>query len=61
MFLWLKLPNVSDTFKMITERARAKEVLFVPGNAFMPDDTAPSQHVRASYSIVSADDMDTVQ
>ncbi|XP_046566764.1 kynurenine/alpha-aminoadipate aminotransferase, mitochondrial-like isoform X2 [Haliotis rubra] len=58
MFLWLKLPGISDTFKMISEKAREKEVLFVPGNAFMPDDTAPCQYVRASYSLVSAEDMD---
>ncbi|KAL3868764.1 hypothetical protein ACJMK2_041529 [Sinanodonta woodiana] len=57
MFLWLKL-NVPDTFKMITVKAREKDVLFVPGNAFMLDDQAPSQYVRAAYSVCTAEQMD---
>lgn len=57
MFLWLKV-NVPDTYKMITVKARAKEVLFVPGNAFQIDDSLPCQFIRASYSLCSAEDMD---
>ncbi|KAL5022207.1 hypothetical protein ScPMuIL_001362 [Solemya velum] len=58
MFLWLKLLNVEDSFRMITVKAPEKEVLFVPGSAFMVDDTKPCPFVRASYSNVTAEQMD---
>ncbi|KAL4236869.1 hypothetical protein ACF0H5_005254 [Mactra antiquata] len=57
MFLWLKL-NVPDTFELITVKAREKEVLFVPGNAFQIDGSKPCQYVRASYSTCSEEQMD---
>ena len=60
MFLWMKVPHVKDTFKLISEKARAKEVLFVPGNAFMVDSSHPCQYLRASYSLVSTEQMDMV-
>jgi len=59
MFLWLKL-DVPDTFKLITVEARARDVLFVPGNAFQLDDTKPCQYVRASYSTCSEEQMNLV-
>ncbi|KAJ8306399.1 hypothetical protein KUTeg_016944 [Tegillarca granosa] len=58
MFIWIKLPNVKDTFKLISVKAREKEVLFVPGNAFMLDDQAPCQYIRASYSLSTPEQMD---
>ncbi|XP_041358468.1 kynurenine/alpha-aminoadipate aminotransferase, mitochondrial-like [Gigantopelta aegis] len=58
MFLWLKFPQIKDTFKLISEKARAKEVLFVPGNAFMVDSSLPCQYLRSSFSLVSSEDMD---
>ncbi|XP_052255800.1 kynurenine/alpha-aminoadipate aminotransferase, mitochondrial-like [Dreissena polymorpha] len=58
MFLWLKLA-VPDTYPMITVKARSREVLFVPGNAFQLDDRRPSQYVRASYSTCTEEDMNT--
>ncbi|XP_052774425.1 kynurenine/alpha-aminoadipate aminotransferase, mitochondrial-like [Mya arenaria] len=58
MFLWLKL-SVPDTYELITVKAREREVLFVPGSAFTMDDTHPSQHVRASYSTCSEEQMNT--
>ena len=61
MFLWLRLVGVEDSFSLITEKARAAEVLFVPGKVFMIDESAPSPYVRASYSLVSPEDMDKVQ
>jgi len=59
MFLWLKL-GVADTYDLITVRAREREVLFVPGSAFMLDDGQPSQHVRASYSTCTEEQMNLV-
>ena len=61
MFLWIRLLNVKDTFTLISEKARAAEVLFVPGQVFMIDQSAPSPYIRASYSLVSPADMDKVQ
>ncbi|XP_041360154.1 kynurenine/alpha-aminoadipate aminotransferase, mitochondrial-like [Gigantopelta aegis] len=58
MFVWLKLPQIKDTYKLIWEKAREKEVLFVPGNAFMIDSSVPCQYLRSAYSLVSAEDMD---
>ncbi|XP_060578972.1 kynurenine/alpha-aminoadipate aminotransferase, mitochondrial-like [Ruditapes philippinarum] len=58
MFLWLKL-NVPDTYNLITVKAREKEVLFVPGNAFQLDEAQPCQYVRASYSLCTEEQMNT--
>lgn len=57
MFLWLKL-NVKDTKKMIEVKAREKNVLFVPGSAFMIDQTQPCSYIRASYSTATPEEMD---
>ena len=59
MFLWLKL-NIKDTKKMIEVKAKAKNVLFVPGNVFMIDDTQPCSYIRSSYSIATPEQMDLV-
>ena len=52
MFLWIKT-NVPDTHELITQKAREREVLFVPGNVFTVDSTQPSPYLRASYSYAS--------
>ncbi len=36
------------------------KVLFVPGNGFMADSSAPCEYVRASYSIASPENIDKV-
>lgn len=56
MFLWMRL-NVPDTYTMITVKAREREVLFVPGNAFQLDGNQPCQFVRASYSMCTEEQM----
>lgn len=58
MFLWLKLKGIKDTKKLIEEKALAKQVLLVPGCAFMPDPEAPCSYVRASYSLASEEQID---
>ncbi|PWN42783.1 PLP-dependent transferase [Ceraceosorus guamensis] len=67
MFLWLKLklppsaasvqagkPDQGDSFALITEKARAKGILAVPGIAFLPgsDADTPTPYVRVSFSIL---------
>ncbi|PVD23050.1 hypothetical protein C0Q70_16312 [Pomacea canaliculata] len=58
MFLWMKLLNIEDSYTLITEKARAAEVLFVPGRVFYADDTKATPYIRVSYSVVSPELMD---
>jgi len=58
MFLWIKVPGIADTKAMIEEKAMAKEVLLVPGCAFEVDETAPSQYLRAAFSVATGEQID---
>lgn len=60
MFLWVKILGIDDTKQLIEKRAVEKEVLLVPGSAFYWDQEAPSPYVRASFSIATAEQIDTV-
>lgn len=56
----MKLLNIEDSYTLITEKARAAEVLFVPGRVFYADDTKATPYIRVSYSVVSPELMDKV-
>lgn len=56
MFLWLKLIGVKDSYKLIMEKAQEKDVLFVPGNAFMSTGN-PCPYVRAAFSQCSSENI----
>lgn len=58
MFLWIKVNNVDDTKHLIENKARAHNVLLVPGRIFDPENK-PSPFVRASFSLASHQDMET--
>jgi len=58
MFLWIKLRGISDTKKLIEEKAKAKEVLLAPGSIFNVDPAATSNHVRAAFSLASPEQID---
>lgn len=58
MFLWIKIKGIADSQSLIQEKAVAKQVMFVPGVAFMVDQSQPSPHVRAAFSVASPEDMD---
>lgn len=58
MFLWLKVPGVIDTWDMILERALKKNVILVPGKAFMCDPSASCQYMRAAFSVITPEKMD---
>jgi DNA-binding transcriptional MocR family regulator len=60
MFVWLKINDIEDTRKLIYEKALAQEVLFIPGNAFFPDQTKSYPFVRVSYSLSTPEQIDTV-
>ncbi|UZJ57569.1 hypothetical protein CBS101457_006889 [Exobasidium rhododendri] len=67
MFLWLRLnlPPVlgvqggesGDSYRLVSEKAKAKGVLAVPGVAFMPDGRCTS-YVRTSFSIIEEEDVE---
>lgn len=60
MFVWLKVNGIADTKKLIYEKALAKEVLFIPGNAFFVDQSKTYPFVRVSYSLSTPEQIDTV-
>jgi tryptophan aminotransferase len=66
MFLWLRLnlPPVDavggqfgDSYRLVSEKAREKGVLAVPGVAFMPNGQCTS-YVRTSFSIIEEKDVE---
>ncbi|XP_067885388.1 kynurenine/alpha-aminoadipate aminotransferase, mitochondrial [Heterodontus francisci] len=58
MFFWMKLKGIPDTYQLISEKAVQKEVLFVPGQAFMIDKSAPCSYIRASFSVSTPEQID---
>ncbi|XP_065345612.1 kynurenine/alpha-aminoadipate aminotransferase, mitochondrial-like [Cloeon dipterum] len=58
MFLWIKVPGIADTKKLITEGGIEHGVILVPGKDFLAYDDAQSQYFRASYTVASPEDID---
>ncbi|XP_059501024.1 kynurenine/alpha-aminoadipate aminotransferase, mitochondrial isoform X2 [Stegostoma tigrinum] len=58
MFFWLKLKEIPDTRRLISEKAIKKEVLLVPGQVFMIDSSLPCSYLRAAFSISSPEEID---
>ncbi|KAF7723145.1 hypothetical protein EC973_002327 [Apophysomyces ossiformis] len=58
MFVWLRLlGGITDTYDLVMNRAVKKDVVAVPGVAFMPLGNK-TPYLRVSYSNVSKRDMD---
>ncbi|UZJ52692.1 hypothetical protein CBS101457_002012 [Exobasidium rhododendri] len=64
MFLWLKLKlpptkesSVGDSNALISEKAKAKGILAVPGMSFLPE-KGSSCYVRTSFSLIPEDDVE---
>ncbi|ORZ09018.1 pyridoxal phosphate-dependent transferase [Absidia repens] len=58
MFVWLKLLNgITDSFDLVMNRALKKQVVAIPGDAFMPMGNK-TPYIRVSYSNVDKDAMD---
>jgi len=57
MFVWIKLLNIADSDKLITEKAVNAKVLFLPGKAFSAN-KVPSPYVRASFSTATTEEID---
>ena len=58
MFLWMNVPGIEDTKKMIYENAAAKNVLLIPGTFFVPGG-GNSNFMRASFSVCEESQFDT--
>ncbi|XP_059483648.1 kynurenine/alpha-aminoadipate aminotransferase, mitochondrial-like [Neocloeon triangulifer] len=58
MFLWIRVPGIADTKKLITEGGILHGVILVPGKDFLCTDDAKSQYFRASYTVASPQDID---
>ncbi|KAK2712124.1 hypothetical protein QYM36_010975 [Artemia franciscana] len=58
MFLWMKCLHVEDTKAMIMERALPKDIILLPGQAFMTDPNKASPFMRAAFSLATPEKMD---
>jgi len=58
MFLWIKVPELTDTRAMIEEKALEKDIMLVPGCAFEACEDAPSQYLRAAFSVATPPEID---
>ena len=58
MFLWIRVPHISDTWQMIMERAMQKNIMLMPGKAFQPQTDKPCQHLRAAFSIADEENFE---
>ncbi|XP_014785050.1 kynurenine/alpha-aminoadipate aminotransferase, mitochondrial isoform X1 [Octopus bimaculoides] len=56
MFLWLKLIGIEDTYRLIMEKGRENDILFVPGSAFMTSNE-PCPYIRAAFSLCDTQDI----
>ena len=60
MFLWITVAGIKDTNKLITEGGMQQGVILLPGKHFMVDPEKPSPHFRASYTVATPDEINTV-
>lgn len=60
MFLWIKVTGIESALELAMHKLAPVGVLVIPGNAFAWDTDKLSQHLRLSYSFVSADEVDKV-
>lgn len=49
MFIWLTLPNGSDSRRLIRESLETEKVIFVPGSSFFADGSG-EQHIRLNFT-----------
>ena len=52
LFIWCKLPDDVDMLEFV-QKALAKKVAVVPGNAFLMNDTDKTQYIRLNFSTPS--------
>ncbi|XP_021378077.1 kynurenine/alpha-aminoadipate aminotransferase, mitochondrial-like isoform X2 [Mizuhopecten yessoensis] len=57
MFIWIKILGITNTTDLVF-KAYLKDVLFVGGNVFHVDRSAPSEYIRVSFSLATCENMD---
>jgi kynurenine/2-aminoadipate aminotransferase len=58
MFVWIRLlGGIEDSFDLVMNKTLKKNVLAIPGIAFMPNRNV-NNYIRVSYSNVSYEQMD---
>jgi len=60
MFLWITVPGVKDTKKLISEGGMAHGVILLPGKEFLASESAASQNFRASFTVATPEEINTV-
>ncbi|VVC94946.1 unnamed protein product [Leptidea sinapis] len=58
LFYWLRLSGVPDVYNMVFNTALEKGLMLCPGQAFQYDTSAPSQHLRLTFSRIRPEDME---
>ncbi|XP_040573964.1 kynurenine/alpha-aminoadipate aminotransferase, mitochondrial isoform X1 [Lepeophtheirus salmonis] len=58
MFLWISVPSVQDLNEDFFKEAFSRNVMLLPGRAFVNDPTLPCNSFRASFSIVSPEQVE---
>ena len=57
------MPSVTDTWDMLLKRGLSKNIMLLPGHAFMPKNAVQKSgknvnHMRAAFSVASENDFD---
>ncbi len=61
MFLWMRVPDLQDTWDMLLKRGLEANIMLLPGHAFMPggrEAKKSSAHMRAAFSVAKEEDFD---
>jgi len=58
MFLWMRVPKLTNTWDMIMKRGLEKNIMLMPGRAFQPDSSKPCNYMRAAFSIAAEEKFD---
>ncbi|OXU19156.1 hypothetical protein TSAR_003692 [Trichomalopsis sarcophagae] len=56
-FLWITVPGIQDTWKMVMQRGVTHGVLVAPGAAFMANPSEPCNAIRVSFAKASHKEM----
>ncbi|CAK1547863.1 unnamed protein product [Leptosia nina] len=59
LFYWLRLQGISDVHNMTFRTALEHGLMLCPGQAFQYEHSAPSQHLRLTFTRIKLDDIET--
>ena len=62
MFLWLRVPQIPDTWDMLMKKGLERNIMLLPGKGFMPcgisDGQQTSSYMRAAFSVAPEEKFD---